>query len=77
MMWYYTSVYVVSSSPAIGEDGTVYVGSCDSKLHAVNPNGTMNWTYDTGNWVESSPAIGADGIIYVGSRDRKLYAFGE
>ena len=29
------SVYGVYSSPAIGSDGTVYVGSADNKLYAI------------------------------------------
>ena len=63
------------SSPAIGADGTIYMGSNDNKLHAVNPDRTPNWTYTTGDHVSSTPAIGADGTIYVGSNDGKLYAF--
>ena len=58
----------VVSSPAIGADGTIYVGSYyDNYLYAINPDGTRKWRYETGYWVESSPAIGADGTIYVGS----------
>jgi len=60
------------SSPAIGADGTIYVGS--DKLYAINPNGTKKWAYATGDYINSSPAIGADGKIYVGSNDRNLYA---
>ncbi|BDU51056.1 hypothetical protein HLVA_16250 [Haliovirga abyssi] len=62
------------SSPAIGSDGTIYVGSSDNKLYAINPDGTLKWSYLTGYWVTSSPAIGSNGIIYVGSWDHRLYA---
>ena len=62
------------SSPAIGADGTIYVGSWDTKLYAINPNGTLKWSYTTGERIDSSPAIGADGTIYVGSWDQNLYA---
>ena len=61
-------------SPAIGADGTVYVGSCDNKLYAINPDGSLKWAYTTGDDGDSSPAIGADGTVYVGSYDGKLYA---
>jgi outer membrane protein assembly factor BamB len=64
----------VFSSPAIGSDGTIYVGSCDNKLYAIKPDGTLKWSFPTGYWVFSSPAIGSDGTIYVGSYDGKLYA---
>ena len=67
--------YGVTSSPAIGSDGTVYVGSWDNKLYAINgKTGAKLWEFVTGGWVSSSPAIGSDGTVYVGSNDKKLYA---
>ena len=58
----------VSSSPAIGSDGTVYVGSDDNKLYAINgKSGVKLWEFETGGGVDSSPAIGSDGTVYVGS----------
>jgi outer membrane protein assembly factor BamB len=72
--WGYETGNPVYSSPAIGADGTIYVGSTDFNLHAINPNGTLKWKYATGNEIVSSPAIGVDGTIYVGSYDGYLYA---
>ncbi len=66
-----TSLY---SSPAIGPDGTIYVGSPDSALYAVNPDGTIKWRLLTQGKVRSSPAVGADGTVYFGSDDNHLYA---
>jgi outer membrane protein assembly factor BamB len=62
------------SNPAIGTDGTIYVGSADYNLYAVNSNGTVKWQFSTGGFIRSSPAIGIDGTIYVGSADYNLYA---
>jgi len=64
----------VRSCPAIGTDGTIYVGSHDHYLYAIKPDGTLKWKYETGSGVDSSPVIGEDGTIYVGSDDRCLYA---
>jgi outer membrane protein assembly factor BamB len=64
----------IDSSPAIDENGTIYVGSDERCLFAFNPNGTIKWRFDTNGWLESSPAIGKDGTIYVGSRGGHLYA---
>jgi len=61
-------------APAIGTDGTVYVGSLDSKLYAYNPDGTSKWVFTAGDAIRSAPSIGSDGTIYVGSLDDKLYA---
>ena len=64
----------MESSPTIGFDGTVYVGSWDNKLYAINPDGTKKWEFETEGNVDSSPTIGSDGTVYVGSQDNKLYA---
>ncbi len=71
--------YASPSSPAIGVDGTVYVGASnepmdDHHLYAVNHDGTLRWRYETGDIMYSSPAIGAEGTVYVGSYDGYLYA---
>ena len=71
----YSTGGTIFSSPAIATDGTIYIGSSDNKLHAINPDGiTSKWTFETGDWVDSTPAIGLNGTIYVGSWDNKLYA---
>ncbi len=75
LKWSYTTGGPIISSPAIGADGTIYVGSEDYRLYAVNPNGTLKWAYAVGGPITSSPAIGADGTIYVVSDDGNLYAF--
>jgi len=72
--WDFTTESFIRSSPAIGSDGIIYVGSYDGKLYALFPNGTKNWDYATGSYIDSSPTIGSDGAIYVGSNDGKLYS---
>ncbi|MDC0219454.1 PQQ-binding-like beta-propeller repeat protein, partial [Verrucomicrobia bacterium] len=67
-LWEFETGGNVSSSPAIGPDGTVYVGSNDNKLYAINgKSGVKLWEFETGGTVYSSPAIGSDGTVYVGS----------
>lgn len=65
----------IASSPVIGPDGTIYVGTTSGKLVAVFGNGSaVKWTVDTGDAFGSSPALGRDGTVYVGSTDEKLRA---
>lgn len=64
----------IISSSAIAPDGTIYVGSGNGALYAVNPNGTLKWQYQTGGDLTGSPAIGSDGTVYIGSYDRQIYA---
>jgi outer membrane protein assembly factor BamB len=73
--WMHAMAFNESSSPAIGADGTLYVGSGDHSVYAFNPlDGSVKWTHATGGVVASSPAIGADGTVYIGSDDGNVYA---
>jgi outer membrane protein assembly factor BamB len=65
---------ILKSSPAIDKNGTIYIGSGDWELFAINPNGTEKWRFKAGGAFQSSPAIAEDGTIYIGSDDDFLYA---
>ncbi len=67
----------INTSPAIAEDGTVYVsvnypvmGAPDAgrKVVAVESDGSIRWQYLTGMAMLTSPSIGPTGTIYVGIR---------
>ncbi|MFC2071902.1 PQQ-binding-like beta-propeller repeat protein [Chloroflexota bacterium] len=73
LKWVFSTGGPIHSSPAV-VDGTVYIGSEDHKLYAVDATtGDKRWEYETGSWVESSPAI-VNGVVYIGSNDGRLYA---
>ncbi len=60
------------SSPTIGPDGTIYVGSEGGEgrkgnIHAINSDGTEKWTFKTDSDVFPTVAIADDGTIYSGS----------
>ncbi|MDI6751561.1 MAG: PQQ-binding-like beta-propeller repeat protein [bacterium] len=74
LKWRYMTGNCVNSSPAIGANGVIYVGSDDGNLYSLNYDGTFRWKFQTGGSVHSSPAIASDGTIYVGSDDCRLYA---
>jgi len=73
-LWAYITGNEVYSSPAIGPDGTIYVGSKDSKLYAINPDGTLRWTVSGTYSFDCSPAVGLDGTVYMGANDGYLRA---
>jgi len=61
------------SSPVV-VNGTVYFGSGDGNLYALDANsGEQRWKFATGDVVHASPAY-ADGVVYVGSWDSYFYA---
>ncbi|WP_158304899.1 outer membrane protein assembly factor BamB family protein [Methanobacterium lacus] len=80
--WNYTPNYrdIIATSPAIGADGTIYIGISthrylvNSTLCALNPDGILQWNCTVGNMLVSTPAIGSDGTIYLGTFDNHLYA---
>lgn len=69
---FHTAGYVISS-PAVA-NGTLYVGSTDHNLYAVDlESGTQKWKFKTESRVTSSPAVSA-GAVYFGSYDGLFYA---
>ncbi|HUT04597.1 MAG TPA: PQQ-binding-like beta-propeller repeat protein [bacterium] len=66
----------VQCSAAEGTDSTVYFGSYDNYVYAVNSGGLLVWTYETGGMVNSSPSVETNGnvdTVYIGSFDHCLY----
>ncbi|MCW1309794.1 MAG: PQQ-binding-like beta-propeller repeat protein, partial [Candidatus Nanoarchaeia archaeon] len=72
--WKFKTGSWIYSSPTIASDGTVYIGSYDHYLYAINPNGTLKWKYQLSEAIWGSSAIGVDGTIYIGSIDGNFYA---
>jgi outer membrane protein assembly factor BamB len=71
-----------ASSPAVGTDGTIYVGEelwdgePDAVILALNPNGTLKWEVHYGS-APTAISVGGDGTIYFGSGSQgppSLYA---
>jgi outer membrane protein assembly factor BamB len=73
LKWSFITKDYVTSSPAVYND-TVYIGSADGNLYALNYlGGGMRWSYQTGGKIESSPVV-HEGIVYFGSNDNRFYA---
>jgi outer membrane protein assembly factor BamB len=71
--WVYVTGGAVVSRP-VQADGTIYVGSDDHNVYALNATtGQLRWKYSTGGSVLSRPVV-ARGIVYVGSNDHNVYA---
>jgi len=61
-------------SATIATDGTIYTGSGDGKLYAINPDGTEKWAFDAGGGVKCTPTLCEDGTVYIGSMNGWVYA---
>lgn len=72
------------SSPAVGSDGTIYLGTLSRYIAektnrfgyflAISPTGQEKWRYTVTNDIVSSPAIASDGTVVFGCNDRRVYA---
>jgi len=74
LKWKYKTGGLIMSSPAIGQDGTIYIGSGDSCLYAFSSKGKLKWRFKTEGGISASPSIGADGTIYISPWDVYTYA---
>ncbi len=73
-LWQISLGSSIVSSPSI-IDNTLYVGSQDSCVYAIDANsGKTIWRSKTGGWVNSSPLIYKN-MIVVGSMDSNIYVF--
>jgi outer membrane protein assembly factor BamB len=73
-IWTFNTSDSVLTSPAIGNDGMVYIGSDDGYLYALEGDtGALRYKYDVGGSIRSScPLIDGNGYLYIGSDDDSL-----
>jgi outer membrane protein assembly factor BamB len=68
-IWTLAAGGAIVSSPGVGEDGTVYIGTLNKKVLAINAaNGREVWSFEAPGWVWGSPAY-FDGQLYIGDLD--------
>jgi outer membrane protein assembly factor BamB len=72
LKWKYViGSYMDASSPAIDQNGFLYMGDVKGMLHKFQDNGTSPptrpWKVQIGTKITASPVIGSDGTVYVGS----------
>jgi len=74
--WLTAGLDEITTAPVFSAEGTVYIGSNNNYLYALNADGTLKWKFETGDGIFSSPRISRDGTAYAGSWDGCLYALG-
>jgi subtilisin family serine protease/outer membrane protein assembly factor BamB len=76
-LWQTVTQDSITCAPAVGPNGTIYVGSDDDGLYAYNPDGTTLWNfYATEPFDTTSAAVGGDGTVYAASSfGGPIYAF--
>lgn len=74
VLWSFETNGDVLSSPAVGPDGIVYIGSHDGFVYALGPEGTEEWRWETSGEVWGGPRVTSTGRIVVGSNDEYVYS---
>jgi outer membrane protein assembly factor BamB len=73
LQWRVQTGGMVQSSASV-HDGTLYIGSGDGRLYALDAaTGAERWRFAAGRAISSTPAV-AEGLVYVGSRDNAFWA---
>jgi outer membrane protein assembly factor BamB len=57
--WAFQTGKGIFSTPIVGGDGTIYVGSADTYFYAISAKGKRLWRFKTGNLIDSAGFIGA------------------
>ncbi len=73
-LWAFATGKGIFSSPVVGGDGTVYVGSASRNFYAIAPDGMERWRFETGEIIDSAALLDDRGRVYFGSGDGHLYA---
>lgn len=71
------------SSPVLGLDGSLYVGSNDAKIYAFDTvvsnsvsKGTVKWVSNkTTGAIQTTPILGPDGTLYFGDNGNNFHAY--
>ncbi len=67
-LWQANATDPITSAPTVGGDGSVYFGSTDNSMYAVNSSGNRKWSFATVSSIDvSSAALAGDGTLYVGT----------
>lgn len=71
LMWSYPTSFAVESAPAIGADGTLYLGSANGALFSLSCEGLWRWAFksmldESRSVFIGSPVLHTDGALYFG-----------
>ncbi len=63
----------IFSTPIVGADETIYVGSADKHFYAMDPaSGEQRWSVETGECIDCAGCIAGDGTVWFASCDASI-----
>ena len=72
LKWKAATGFADWSTPTLGPDGMVYVGSNNNLVSAVTASGSIKWTFAAPSGVHSTPAVDGE-FVFIGCENGDLY----
>jgi hypothetical protein len=73
--WRFDAGGPIHASPAVGAEGSVYVGTADGYVLALDPQGRVVWSYTLEGAVAWAPLVDRSGRLYVATTAQRLCSF--
>jgi outer membrane protein assembly factor BamB len=74
LLWKYAAGGELTSSPAVSDDGRVYLYAEDRHIHALDRNGRFLWKFRLSGRPAEALSVSSDGSIYACTEEGVLYA---
>lgn len=71
--WRYETGGILIASPAVGSDGTVYIGSADGIFYALRDNGQEKWVFVADGEIESSAVVDSQNRVTFATTTGSVY----
>ncbi len=65
-VWRFSAEKIIETTPAVGPDGTIVVGTNDAFQYGVGPDGKERWRSPRNSWTFSAVAVTNAGVAYYG-----------
>jgi outer membrane protein assembly factor BamB len=62
--WRHVTGRRVLTTPVIGPDGAVFIGSADGLFDAFEPDGRLRWTFETRGVIDSAALVTGDRVTF-------------
>ena len=64
ILWSVRTKAAIFASPTVGDDGVIFIGSLDSTMRAVAPDGTTLWVHKALAPIYASAAVSSDAVYF-------------
>lgn len=74
IQWQFEAERPITSTPVIGNNGMIFIGSVNNVFYALSSTGMLRWSFTADDDLRTSALVGPDDSIYFSSRAGTIYA---